>query len=143
MRKTTVFVSSVRSSSGYHGLIEIRSATSTLLYPRLSVNRRLRLGTGWEPPIRGSEMFERFPRPNLTDFFHFFCKKHTAYPFPKITFFWACTKKFSPSKLAFFWGYHHFSKIEGPFPKLRVRAVRGSWALLLLLIIPALIQCFD
>ena len=25
---------------------------STLLYPRLSVDRRLRLGTGWEPPIR-------------------------------------------------------------------------------------------
>ena len=43
--------------------------SSTLLYPRLSVDRRLRLGTGWEPPIRGSEMFERPPRPNLTDLF--------------------------------------------------------------------------
>ena len=47
---------------------------STLLYP-VSL---LRLGTGWEPPIRGSEMFERLLRPNLTDFFNYFCKMDIA-----------------------------------------------------------------
>ena len=65
---------------------------STLLYPRLSVNRRLRLGTGWEPPIRGSEMFERPPRPNLTDFLIFFCKKHMSHPFPWWICFWGVQK---------------------------------------------------
>ena len=68
--------------------------SSTLLYP-VSL---LRLGTGWEPPIRGSEMFERFPRPNLTDFFHFFCKKHMAYPFPNITFFFGRAQKNFPAR---------------------------------------------
>ena len=77
---------------------------STLLYPRLSVNRRLRLGTGWEPPIRGSEMFERPPRPNLTDFFQFFCKKHMSHPFPWWNFFWGVQKKFLPPQMGHFLG---------------------------------------
>ena len=76
-------------------------------------------------------------------FFIFFAKSTWHIHFLTSLFFWACTKFFSLLKLTFLFGYHHFSKIEGPFPKLRVRAVRGSWALLLLLIIPALIQCFD
>ena len=74
----------------------------------------LRLGTGWEPPIRGSEMFERFPRPNLTDFFHFFCKKHMAYPFPNITFFLGVHKFFfPPQNWTFFLGTTTFPKLRG------------------------------
>ena len=90
--------------------------SSTLLYP-VSL---LRLGTGWEPPIRGSEMFERFPRPNLTDFFHFFCKKHMAYPFPNITYFFGRAQNLFPSQnWPFFWvpplfqNWGAFAKIEG------------------------------
>ena len=87
---------------------------STLLYP-VSL---LRLGTGWEPPIRGSEMFERFPRPNLTDFFHFFCKKHMAYPFPNITFFLGVHKIFFPLKIDLsFWVPPLFQN-WGPIPKI-------------------------
>ena len=95
------------------------NSCSRLLYPRLSVDRRLRLGTGWEPPIRGSEMFERPPRPNLTDFFQFFCKKHMSHPFPWWNFFWGGPKIFfTPSNGPFFGG-------TDTFPKLRGRAVRG------------------
>ena len=32
----------------------------------LAVDKILRLGRGWEPPICGSKMFERLPRPHLT-----------------------------------------------------------------------------
>ena len=94
-------------STSYH-------TTSTLLYP-VSL---LRLGTGWEPPIRGSEMFERFPRPNLTDFFHFFCKKHMAYPFPNITFFLGRAQNFfPPQNWPFFWVPPLFQN-WGPIPKI-------------------------
>ena len=87
-------------------------SSSTLLYP-VSL---LRLGTGWEPPIRGSEMFERFPRPNLTDFFHFFCKKHMAYPFPNITFFLGVHKFFfPPQNWPFFLGTTTFPKLRAHF----------------------------
>ena len=99
--------------------VSIPDYTSTLLYPRLSVNRRLRLGTGWEPPIRGSEMFERPPRPNLTDFFQFFCKKHMSHPFPWWNFFCGVQKFFLPPQMG------HFLGGTDTFPKLRGRAVRG------------------
>ena len=92
---------------------------STLLYPRLSVNRRLRLGTGWEPPIRGSEMFERPPRPNLTDFFLIFLQKAHVTSISLVEFFLGGPKIFfTPSNGPFFGG-------TDTFPKLRGRAVRG------------------
>ena len=78
--------------------------------PRLSVDRRLRLGTGWEPPIRGSEMFERPPRPNLTDFFSVFSKKHLAHPFPTWTFFGRVHKIFLPPQIGHFLGAPTLSK---------------------------------
>ena len=65
-------------------------------------------------------------------FFISFAKSTWHIHFLTSLFFGACTKFISLSKLAVFFGYHHFSKIEGPFPKLRVRAVREPWALLLL-----------
>ena len=105
-------------SSALHP-IQWQRQCSTLLYPRLSVNRRLRLGTGWEPPIRGSEMFERPPRPNLTDFFQFFCKKHMSHPFPWWNFFCGVQKNFLPPQMG------HFLGGTDTFPKLRGRAVRG------------------
>ena len=92
---------------------------STLLYPRLSVNRRLRLGTGWEPPIRGSEMFEQGPRPNLTDFLNFFLQKAHVTSISLVEFFlWGPKNFFTPSNGPFFGG-------TDTFPKLRGRAVRG------------------
>ena len=113
-RSTTSSASSSQSSFCQGG-----RSVSTLLYPRLSVNRRLRLGTGWEPPIRGSEMFERPPRPNLTDFFQFFCKKHMSHPFPWWNFFCGVQKIFLPPQMGHFFGG------TDTFPKLRGRAVRG------------------
>ena len=91
---------------------------STLLYPRLSVDRRLRLGTGWEPPIRGSEMFERPPRPNLTDFFQFFCKKHMSHPFPWWNFFCGVQKKFLPPQMGHFLGAPTLSQNCGTIPRI-------------------------
>ena len=94
------------------------SLVSTLLYPRLSVDRRLRLGTGWEPPIRGSEMFERPPRPNLTDFFQFFCKKHMSHPFPWWNFFCGVQKFFLPPQMGHFLGAPTLSQNWGALPKI-------------------------
>ena len=93
--------------------------SSTLLYPRLSVNRRLRLGTGWEPPIRGSEMFERPPRPNLTDFFLIFLQKAHVTSISLVEFFCGVQKFFLPPQMGHFWGG------TDTFPKLRGRAVGG------------------
>ena len=65
--------------------------------PRLSVDRILRLGTGWEPPICGSKMFERLPRPHLTKKFHFFFAKRTWHTqFLDGEFFWGPKKILSP-----------------------------------------------
>ena len=62
-------------------------------------------------------MFELLPRPHLTKKFHFFCKKDMAHPIPGRKIFFRVQKKFIPPKLAVFWGFRHFPKIEGPFPK--------------------------
>ena len=50
--------------------------SSPLLYPtiRLSVGMMLRLGTGCEPPIRGSVFFGQLPRSHLSYFGHFLQK---------------------------------------------------------------------
>ena len=117
--------------------------TSTLLYPV-----SLLIG-GWDWVQGGNPLYAAVKCLSVSRgqiwqiFFIFFAKSTWHIHFLTSLFFWACTKFFSLLKLTFLFGYHHFSKIEGPFPKLRVRAVRGFWALLLLLIIPALIQCFD
>ena len=77
----------------------------------------LRLGTGWEPPICGSEMFEQLQRPNLTDFFQTFCKKHMSHPFPLWNFFWGVQKFFLPPQTGRFLGAPALSKKWGPIPR--------------------------
>merc|ERR1711989_48986 len=83
--------------------------------PRLSVGWRLRLGTGWEPPICGSEMFERPPRPNLTDFVHFFLQKAHVTSISSVEFFLGGPKIiFTPSNGPFFRGTGAFPELRGP-----------------------------
>ena len=62
-------------------------------------------------------------------FFNFFAKSTCHIHFPGGIFFGGSKKMFYPLKWAISWGHRHFSKIEGPFPKLRGRAVRGPQAL--------------
>ena len=62
-------------------------------------------------------------------FFNFFAKSTCHIHFPGGIFFGGSKKKFYPLKWAIFWGHRHFPRIEGPFPKLRGRAVRGPQAL--------------
>ena len=82
------------------------------------------MGTGW---VQGSEMFERPPRPNLTDFFlqFFFQKAHfnvISYPFP--TFFGRIHKICLLPQIG------HFFRGTDTFQELRAQAVRGARALL-------------
>ena len=86
--------------------------------PRLSVDWMLRLGTGWEPPICGSEMFERPPRPNLTDFCQIFCKKHMAHPFPVWKIFLGVQKKNLPPQMGRFLGAPTLSQNCGTIPRI-------------------------
>ena len=62
-------------------------------------------------------------------FFNFFAKSTCHIHFPGGIFFGGSKKKFYPLKWAIFWGHRHFPRIEGPFQKLRGRAVRGPQAL--------------
>ena len=58
-------------------------------------------------------------------FLIFFAKSTCHIHFPGGIFFVGSKKFFYPLKWAIFWGHRHFPRIEGPFPKLRGRAVRG------------------
>ena len=78
----------------------------------------LRLGTGWEPPICGSEMFERPPRPNLTDFCQIFCKKHMAHPFPVWKIFLGVQKNILPPQMGRFLGAPTLSQNCGTLPRI-------------------------
>ena len=68
-------------------------------------------------PISSSGMFEQLLRPNLTDFFIFFAKRTWHTQFLAGKFFSGSKKNFIPPKLAVFWEFRHFPRIEGPFPK--------------------------
>ena len=95
--------------------------------PRLSVDRILRLGTGWEPPIRGSKMFERLPRPHLTKKFHFFCKKDMAHPIPGRKIFFGVQKKIlSPPNWQFFVGSVTFPKLRDHFQNFHLLIIFSS-----------------
>ena len=59
-------------------------------------------------------------------FLIFFAKSTCHIHFPGGIFFGGSKTFFYPLKWAIFWGHRHFPRIEGPFPKLRGRAVRGS-----------------
>ena len=88
---------------------------STFLYPRLSVDRRLRLGTGWEPPIRGSEMFELPLRAHLTDFCQFFLQKAHGTSIAGVEIFLGGPKIiFTSSNGSFFRGTDTFPEMRGP-----------------------------
>ena len=71
----------------------------------LSVDRILKLGTGWEPPICGSKMFEQLLRPYLTEFFLSFFAKWTWHTyFLAGIFFFGDQNKFSPPQIVCFLG---------------------------------------
>ena len=88
---------------------------------RLSVDRILRLGTGWEPPICGSKMFERLPRPHLTKKFNFFLQKGHGTPnsWPE-NFFSGSKKNFIPPNWLFFGGSVTFPKLRAHFQNLHL-----------------------
>ena len=49
---------------GPRGLVGVYPGSFGDLVPRLSVDRMLRMRTEWEPPMRGSKMFETQLRTN-------------------------------------------------------------------------------
>ena len=82
--------------------------------------------TGWWPPIGGCRSEMELPRPNLTNFDAFFCKKHMTLWIREMTFFRGSVFTYFGLERFIFPSLGRFSEIEGR-PSISENHLNGEW----------------